>query len=529
MLAILRDGIPILVQDTAEKNFVRRIEVCDPLADWTEVPEALKELIRSASDAHLSGQPDRDLPITIPQLQAVLLPHQSHVIRHSLAAQKTLLALGMGCGKTICSIATMIESKLPQHLIICPASLKDNWRAEINRFAPHVTVQTITARSTEVERSAMCIISIDLVKNVLPLLRTIPWDYVVVDEAHYVKTAASQRSKALKTLLRPVKHVLLLTGTPAHKNSELWHLLHIMYPTKFPLFHHHQVHRSQQASTKRFYFAERYCEPELVYIHQGRQAYKFNANRRSDELHLLTSPFILRMRTEDVLTLPPLTRESVMISQATPQDRENLALVLSEVEEIRSSRGSLAADARLLEQTRETMRQKKDITLQYIVDKLASYAGKIIVFFHHHEMGDFLREALVCRNIGLITISGKTNISLRTKLLQTFERDVNCRVGLLGLGATSTGLNLTFVQLVLYTEMTFNSILHTQADARTWRHGQLLPVTIQYLMMGGSTDDMLWRSLENKLNCQSRVIDNQELRPDHRPRKMAKTDGFIEA
>lgn len=71
----------------------------------------------------------------------------------------------------------------------------------------------------------------------------------IADEAHYLKSIDSQRSKALVPLLQNAKRVILLSGTPVlSKPVEIFNLMKILRPDVHPNFKT---------------FADRYCDPRV--------------------------------------------------------------------------------------------------------------------------------------------------------------------------------------------------------------------------------------------------------------------------
>jgi len=72
----------------------------------------------------------------LPELKDTMRPFQQHTLNKALArGGRLLIADEMGCGKTIQSIAVaMYYVEEGEILIVCPSSLKYNWKAEILKF-----------------------------------------------------------------------------------------------------------------------------------------------------------------------------------------------------------------------------------------------------------------------------------------------------------------------------------------------------------------------------------------------------------
>ena len=172
------------------------------------------------------------------------LPHQleavyDHLLK--LARVRFLLADDAGAGKTIMAGLLIRELELrglaERILIVCPSNLAFQWQRELKeKFDEKFLVmkggdirdQFGVNQWMEQKR---VITSLDLAKraDVLPGLRQVHWDLVIVDEAHRM-SAADESHKSLRyrlgELLRDTSdHILLLTGTP-HKGD----------PVNFSLF-----------------------------------------------------------------------------------------------------------------------------------------------------------------------------------------------------------------------------------------------------------------------------------------------------
>src|SRR5213593_700988 len=165
------------------------------------------------------------------------LPHQLEAVYDyllKLARVRFLLADDAGAGKTIMSGLLIRELELrglaERILIVCPANLAFQWQRELKeKFDTKFLVlkgQDIRDQfgvNQWLERSRV-ITSLDLAKraDVLPGLRQVHWDLVIVDEAHRM-SASDESHKSLRyrlgELLRDISdHMLLLTATP-HKGD----------------------------------------------------------------------------------------------------------------------------------------------------------------------------------------------------------------------------------------------------------------------------------------------------------------------
>ena len=184
-----------------------------------------------------------------------LFPFQAQGIAFGIEKKgRILLADEMGIGKTIqaIGIAYIYRSNWPL-LIICPASLKLNWRKEILQWLPEIKDEAIQVLSSSKEdllkQSEIIIVSYDLLTRINHILSDYKFDMIIADEAHYIKSETAKRSKALLPCLKTSKRVLLLSGTPIlARPAEVFNLLNGLRPDIFDDF---------------YPYGERYCKPKL--------------------------------------------------------------------------------------------------------------------------------------------------------------------------------------------------------------------------------------------------------------------------
>jgi SWI/SNF-related matrix-associated actin-dependent regulator 1 of chromatin subfamily A len=257
-------------------------------------------------------------------------------------------------------------------------------------------------------------------------------------------------------------------------------------------------------------FANRYCIPEKKWIGGGRYTSSYTKNHNCEELATICQEYMLRMRKSDVLTLPPLERRTVVVGQIPEKDRAAYQEEWKNVEHLRETCGSRVADVAMMKLCRDVTLLKLPAVLLHLqkwLEDPPSGKKKVIMFYHHRVVGDLLAEGL--SSIPFVRIDGQTSTKDRAAHMNTFEHDFMCRVGLFSLCATSTGLNLQFCQRIMYAELTFLSVHHTQSEARVYRIGQTSPVTIEYLILEGTTDQLLWQSMCQKRKTEHILFDEQ--------------------
>ena len=111
-------------------------------------------------------------------------------------------------------------------------------------------------------------------------------------------------------------------------------------------------------------------------------------------------------------------------------------------------------------------------------------------------------------SLSYIRIDGETPMESRSVLVEKFQTDPNCRVAILSLAAAATGLNFTAASFVVFAELFWTPAVMLQAEDRIHRIGQKAShCTIQYLLVPGTMDDVLWPMLVKKVAVTSSVLD----------------------
>ena len=207
---------------------------------------------------------------------------------------RLLIADEMGVGKTVQAIGlSCLYQKDWPVLVICPSSLKFAWRDEINLWLSEILekddVQVIrhSKNGFKLDKKYY-IISYDLSVRMIDKIIKKKFNYIIADEAHYLKSKSAKRTMCLTPILQRSKRVVLLTGTPIlAKPMEIYPLLHILRPDKFKGFKE---------------FGTRYCDPKM--LPYGLIDWSGSSNSR--ELNSILNRLMIRRLKKDVLSqLPP--------------------------------------------------------------------------------------------------------------------------------------------------------------------------------------------------------------------------------
>jgi SWI/SNF-related matrix-associated actin-dependent regulator 1 of chromatin subfamily A len=250
--------------------------------------------------------------LPVPHLNALgsiapglLYPHQADGVAFLISKGRAILGDEMGLGKTRQAIVGMqVAAPTGIILVVCPASLKLNWRREIKMVDPDAKIEVLGVAADEQHDPRWVIVNYDIVAKNAERLHGIPWSGVILDEAHFIKNNSQRTSHCLKLLgvsndaraaLIGPPQVYLLTGTPVtNRPRDLFNLLRCV------------GHPSARSFLS---FAKRYCD-----AYRNDYGWVTTGASNLEELNLLTKEVMLRRKKDEVLELPEKIRSWVPIS-----------------------------------------------------------------------------------------------------------------------------------------------------------------------------------------------------------------------
>lgn len=414
-----------------------------------------------------------------------------------------ILADDMGLGKTIQVISLLLQ-KQELSLIVCPASLVYNWENELGRFAPGLSVATVTGTAKErAERIAslkpgqVAITSYDLLKRDVEKYQDIEFGYQIIDEAQYIKNAGTQAAQAVKAIRSA--HRFALTGTPIENRlSELWSIFDFIMPGY--LYDYRK-------------FRE---ELELPIVQEEDKA-------ALKQLQRLIRPFILRRVKRDVLKDLPEKVENVVYSQMTVEQKKlyqaRLLLLKQDLEEssdeeFTRNRIRILAELVRLRQICCTPSlcyedykggSGKLDTFFDLASGAVEGGHRLLVFSQFTQMLDILEQNLVSRQFTVLKLTGKDSKEKRRKTVDQFQNG-EADIFLISLKAGGTGLNLTAADLVIHYDPWWNVAAQDQATDRAHRIGQSNRVTVIRMVTKDTVEERILELQERKRELVGQVL-----------------------
>ena len=425
----------------------------------------------------------KDLPETILN---ILYDFQKEGIKFGINHHcRFLLADEMGVGKTLqaISLAYIYRDCWPV-LVVCPGSMKYNWKGEIQKWLglkDHRICILNSSRQKISTEAYFYIISYDLMRNVIKKMREMTFEFVILDEAHSIKNKDSLRAKNILPVAVRAKRLIIMTGTPLlAKPYEGYPLLYALRPDIFCYFKK---------------FAYRYCDPQPTPM-----GINWSGTSNTKELHWILSCLMVRRLKRDVLNqLPPKRRQKIWI-----KTDEKI------IEELKKTRKLVKGRKGTLECYTLTSKAKINGVIEYISD-IIDAKEKFIVFAYHHEMLDALENLCKKKDIKYMRIDGNTKQEKRYDYVNNFQFNQNCQVAILSIIAASTGITLTATHMVIFAELTWTPSIMIQAEDRVHRIGQKSEfVDIKYLYGPETLDDFVLDKLQKKLTIVSTTLDDKK-------------------
>jgi superfamily II DNA or RNA helicase len=446
-------------------------------------------------------------PLRTRLLKIPLLPYQLDGVAFAAGVGRAVLADDMGLGKTIqaVGVAELLarEADIRKVLVICPASLKSQWRAEIQRFCDR-DVQLIAGRTAE--RTAQyandCFFTVcnyeQALKDFLSIEQT-AWDLIILDEGQRIKNWEAKTSRVVKALKS--RFALCLSGTPLENRlDDLYSVIQFVDDRRLgPGFRFFSQHR--------------------VLDEKG----KVLGYRKLDELRERLRPVLLRRTRESVqLQLPERSTEIVRIPPNDEQKSlhdahlQTVATIVSkkfltEMDLVRLRIALLmcrmSANGTFLVTKEKPNYSTKIDRLGELFDDLADEAGrKVVLFSEWTTMLDLIEPLLEQRKLLYVRLDGQVPQKKRAELVHEFQAEPACRF-FLTTNAGSTGLNLQAANTVINVDLPWNPAVLEQRIARAHRMGQKRPVQVYILVTEQTLEENLLQTLAAKKDLALAALD----------------------
>lgn len=462
-------------------------------------------------------------------LRVRLRPYQIDGVLFAARERRALLADDMGLGKTVQTIATIVLlralGEAHRTVVVCPASLKDQWRREILRYAPSLSVCVLEGsrgrrrEAIRTTRADVWVLNFTTMRHDLGELRALDAALLVVDEAQRIKNWNTLTAKSVKALTTP--RVLALTGTPLENRlQELHSVMELLDPRAlgpmWRLFPEHAVVDEEEKKVKgvrrldllRRRMGRRWLRrtkeqvlaelPER--LDEVQHASMTDRQRTAHAEHHQRAQRILRKKVllqDDVLRLMRELQEMRMIC-------DGLALYL--FEEVEPRLKSWSVEKLLAAYPSPKLEVARDHLLS-----LVDAGEKVVVFSQWRRMlvllERVLRPELRARGLRCLELHGDLDGARRARAVAAFHDDPDARL-FLSTDAGGVGLNLQgAARTVMQLDLPWNPAVFEQRVGRVHRMGQQGSVRVITLVTREGIEGRIAESLVHKRTLFEGVFD----------------------
>ena len=422
-----------------------------------------------------------------------LFEYQKQGIEFLVSRQGGMLLDEQGLGKTVQALKAC-EKVDPQVLVIvCPAIMRGTWLHHVANLMPS-NIQVVI-------NSYEWYVKLDNYKSLVKSIRG-KRVAVIVDEAHYIKTPTSKRTKTVQHLLSldNIVFKVLLTGTPVTRDvDDLYTQLKVFYP---------------DFCRSIFEYRKKYMRCTHSYFGDVYKGFK-NDYSRQEIIKYLKSCSLRRTKKSAGLNLPSIVRQPVYIDINKKIAKESLSIldyatkVINGVDDYTLYKTDLAEEASHIASIRKALGVAKvPQVLQYVEHLLQSGITKLVLFGVHVDVVNLIYEALreKYKEIKTHRIIGATTSTQREKIIKEFQELETPQILVANMVACGVGVTLTKSHTVVFAELDFTPSNIMQAEARVHRITQEHIVNSIFMIANESLDAKILDLIKDKLKVIKEIL-----------------------
>ena len=425
------------------------------------------------------------------------LTHQKEAIQKLVENKKFILADDMGLGKTTSTIIAALESGSKKVLIICPATLKINWKREIENYS-NKTVFIAESKNFSTEADFV-IINYDIIKNFHDTKKkdesqilASNFDLVIVDEAHYIKNATAQRTKLINDIVKKTERLWLLTGTPmTSRPIDYFNLLSLV---------------DSPVAKNWMAYAIRYCSGYQFKV-GNRKVWNVMGSSNLEELRDRTLGLTLRRLKENVLDLPDKIITPVYLRLKSKQYEEVMGEYYDWYDKNPEESKSLTVQFSKLTKVRQIIADEKIAQTIELAENILEQDKKVIIFCNFTDSLNKITEHF---GKAAVKLDGSMSKPERQHSVDEFQDNPKVKVFVGNIKAAGVGITLTSAEAVIMNDLSFLPSDHAQAEDRAYRYGQKNNVLVYYPIFENTIEGVIYDILNNKKQVIATVMgDNQ--------------------
>jgi len=436
-----------------------------------------------------SAATSSDMEIPVPDGLAYL-PFQKAGIAYALKRKNCLIADEMGLGKTIQAIGTINATNPNTVLVVCPASLKLNWKNEMVKWlVSERKIDVVNGGGEQIPNDPdVVIINYDVLTKHAKALQSRTWGMVIMDEVHKIKNPKAKRTVVAVSIKANRK--LALTGTPiTNRPIELQPIAGYLDHDSFGNF---------------FNFARKYAG-----AYKSRFGWDFSGSSNLDELQRrLRQSFMIRRKKDEVLKELPSKVRQVIVLPSKAYSGE----LTKEFDALADAVSETTYDDVSFEQMSGVRHEMALAKVDDVVEHLTEIDHQVVVMAHHKDVVEGIKLGLEAVGKTVVTLTGDCNQAHRQDAVDKFQAG-KADVFIGTIGAAGVGITLTKASHVVFAELSWVPGDVSQAEDRCHRIGQQDSVLVQHLVVDGSMDARMAEVLVQKQKVLDRAIDEVQILP----------------
>jgi SWI/SNF-related matrix-associated actin-dependent regulator of chromatin subfamily A-like protein 1 len=469
-----------------------------------------------AYNEHDLKMPDLDFELN---LKRVPFPYQRQGIAYALQKQRVIMGDQPGLGKTLQAIGTL-EAAMQQRkqtypaLIICPASLKENWKREFeltsNRRAVVLSDKMVKSWPNYIKTGLadVLIVNYESLKKYFVAETNIPkgeslmlkyikfrpeidlFKSVVIDEIHRLKDTGTAQSKYSRGICKGKAWILGLTGTPVvNKPNDLISQLGI-------------IERFAELFGTLKQFQNRFCSKNTT-----------RADLQELNYVLKQNCFFQRKKQDVLKQLPDKVRQIILCDITTRKEYQEAIANLSQYLREYRAKSEQEIEISLRGQVMVQIGICKNISARGKLNEVSEHINeviesgeKIIVFIHQKEIA----QALLKLYPHAVTVTGSDTTETRQANVDRFQKDPKANIIICNIKAGGVGITLTASSRVAFVELPWHAADADQCEDRAHRIGQKDSVQCTYFLGANTIDTHIYNIIEEKRAMAGQITGNED-------------------
>jgi SNF2-related domain/Helicase conserved C-terminal domain len=457
-----------------------------------------------------------------------LMPHQGQVVAAAAAGHRTfLLADEPGLGKTAEALLAAEAANAYPLLVVVPSVVKTNWAREAARWTPRHPATVVQGDGETADGFAdIVILNYEILDRHIGWLGDFRFRGMVVDEAHFIKNKASQRSQNVLALAdrirsRTVRPLLMaLTGTPLINDIDdfraIWQFLGWIDDSK-PLnpLADALEDTGLTPADRGFYGAARQSVIDLGIVRRRKVdvAADIPARRIADLPVELDGPAgrSIRAAERDLVRRMVAQYETALANRSSDVSAEGIdhdlvrRVARSELKDATTKKSG----QNVFTMMRHIGQAKAELAADYAT-QLARSTGKVVFFAKHIDVMDAAEESFARAGVRFASIRGDQTPKVRQANVDAFVNDPDVAIAVCSLTAAGVGLNLQVASNIVLAELSWTNAEQTQAIDRSHRIGQSEPVTAWRIIAAQTIDTRIAELIDSKAGLAARALDGSD-------------------